>query len=296
MDASERTNLAALATPPKSKRVMLVMPAGPGTAEISTAHRFFHPFAQGEQPFELLHGYTGGSALANTFNRLWSEGLGMYLRYGVTHFAMLHADVRPDEGWLQTLMEELERTGADVISAVSAIKDSHGVTSTGLGNPDDPWSYKRLTLSELAAFPQTFDATDLGHPDDVLLVNTGCWLADLRRPWWLKQKPNGELLFCFTQQDRILYFPEREKHLFEIEFLPEDWWFSRLCHQVGAKVKATRKVNCIHYGRNLWPADHAWGDWDFDAGPAYMPAERVSPAPIEDESGSLIGEAQLVEV
>ena len=74
----------------------------------------------------------GFSIATHTFNMLWCQAYNARRELGLTHFAMCHSDVHPDEGWLDTLLDEMDRTGADVLSAVIAIKDCKGLTSTGL--------------------------------------------------------------------------------------------------------------------------------------------------------------------
>ena len=74
----------------------------------------------------------GFSIATHTFNMLWAQAYNARRELGLTHFAMLHSDVHPDENWIDTLLDEMDRTGADVVSAIIAIKDCKGLTSTGL--------------------------------------------------------------------------------------------------------------------------------------------------------------------
>ena len=46
------------------------------------------------------------------FNSLWANALNLAAAGEATHFAMLHADVAPQEGWLDILADELDRKSA----------------------------------------------------------------------------------------------------------------------------------------------------------------------------------------
>ena len=198
------------------------------------------------------------SLLATSFNSLWCKAISDP-RY--THFAMLHADIAPQNWWLDVLMEELKRSGADMISVVSPIKDDRGVTSTGIANLDNPWSpMKRFTMKEIMDLPETFDAAQAGYPDNTLLINTGCWLADIRNPKWRLIDDKGDLVCYFTTKDRV--------HKHEGQYVcyaqSEDWFFSQQLHIAGLKAVATRKVSLVHYGRFGFPNNAKWGGWTTD--------------------------------
>jgi hypothetical protein len=77
----------------------------------------------------------GGSLLALVFNRLWCRALNERHDKGLTHFAMHHADIQAPAGWIDTLLAQQERVGADVLSVVVPIKDGRGLTSTGVRDP-----------------------------------------------------------------------------------------------------------------------------------------------------------------
>lgn len=172
--------------------------------------------------------------LALCFNSCWVAALNARAE-GVTHFLMLHADVLPRSGatpWHQVLLAEMAETGADVLSAVVAIKNANGATSTAIDV--DQWHQRGLMLAEVAYRPETW--TEPG-----LLVNTGCLLVDLRKPWVDR--------VCFTVNDRIVQTPEGWK----AECEPEDWGFSRQARALGAAIYATRKVEVFHYGETGYP-------------------------------------------
>jgi hypothetical protein len=189
-----------------------------------------------------------GSLLANVFNRLWCDALNKRGQ-GLTHFAMHHADIQAPPGWLDTLLNEQARFGADVLSVVVPIKDQRGLTSTGTRNLETG-SIRRLTMQEVFKLPETFALSDLPHgPDDCLLINTGLWLCDFTRPWVQE--------VCFTILDVI---QERNGAFVPIT-LPEDWNFSSWCARRGLRVFATRKVPVQHHGRAHFGNESAWGTW-----------------------------------
>jgi len=218
------------------------------------------------------HGHDGptmakqasGSMLTHTFNRL----LG-FARVGassglLTHFAMVHNDVVPAENWLRDLLAEYERTDADVLSAVIAIKSFGGHTSTALGDPHDWYDFRRIMTRELGRLPPTFDADDCRRqldwprPTDCLLVNTGCWITDMRKPIWSATNPDGTYALRFHTEDRQWLDPADPQHVLS-ECAPEDWNFSRDLHRMGAKVYATRAVSTYHAVTQLWGTRPAWG-------------------------------------
>ena len=224
--------------------IFLGMPAGNGYINAGAAQGLF---ATATEKYKAVAATVTGSLLGQTFNQLWASSLAMP---GVTHFGMLHSDVVPTQWWVDTLIDEMDRTDADVISAVCRIKDPKGLTSTAVGDPDDQWDYRRLTTSEVRELPETFGIEDI--PSDItddfrtcLLANTGCWVCDVTKPWWRELDSEGQLRACFTINDRITL---QQDGRYVVEVAPEDWNFSRYCHDVGAKVLCTTKVGIRHVG------------------------------------------------
>jgi hypothetical protein len=182
------------------------------------------------------------------FNVLYSTALNKQeAGEGVELFAMLHADLAPQGYWLDTLVAELLEKGGDLISAVNIIKDGRRLTSSGLAMPGVPWRpWRRFTVNELAKFPETFNAPDIGSADLVLLHNTGCWVADIRRPVFHEENEQGELRAFFTTNDRVVRKGPKREWAVEVE--SEDWFFSRCLHALNANTYITRKVRTYHYG------------------------------------------------
>lgn len=215
-----------------------------------------------------------GSLLPKTFNMAWCAGLELAEAGEIELFAMLHDDVMPEAGWLDKLVAELDRTGADVLSCVVPIKDQRGITSTAIAaaDPADEWHCeKRLSMHEVMRLPETFTAADCGYPRRALLVNTGCWVCRIRDPRFRQTNPNGSLSFCFRFQSRVL---RRRDGQYEIQNISEDWDFSRWLYRHGFDVRATRVVSLEHFALAGFPNDRPWGSC----------ASENDPLPIEEET------------
>lgn len=182
------------------------------------------------------------SLLTWNFNSAWATALNLKESHGLTHFLLIHADVRPKgEDWLDVMLAEMERMQADVMSAIIPIKDQRGLTSTALDT--DPWRPLRLTQRQvLTEFPETWTA-------DELLFNTGLLLVDLRKPW-VEQ-------VCFTMRDQIVRDDDGQWRAY---VQPEDWHFSRQCRALGVRAYVTRKVVVEHFGTGCWSSGQVWGE------------------------------------
>ncbi|HEX6985675.1 MAG TPA: hypothetical protein VF170_09870, partial [Planctomycetaceae bacterium] len=163
-------------------RVFLGMP-GYGELTAGAARGFWRATRRPES--HVCYQYNEGSLLAANFNTLWCGALNLRHRgERVDYFAMQHADIEPQDYWLDTLIEEMEARDLDLLGVVVPIKDMKGVTSTALARPDgDTWRIQcRLTMAEVYRLPETFTSEDVGHP---LLLNTGLWVC--RFGEWAKQ-------------------------------------------------------------------------------------------------------------
>lgn len=229
------------------------MPRYSTTMECEAAAGFFQAARDGG-PVDVANLMSdGGSLLAATFNKLWGAAINGYESGDLHGFAMMHSDIGVEKHWLTMLWEEMERVGADLISAVIPIKDARGLTSTAVDDTGTPWRVRRLTTSQVAALPVTFTDADIGGP---LLLNTGLWLIRFG-PWVFR---NGAPP-CFTIQDRIVR--DRATGLWTNEVIPEDWDFSRQCRRLGLKLAATRRPKINHWGPKPFSNTQVWG-WDHD--------------------------------
>ena len=235
-----------------ANRVLIAAP-GPNFP-FRTAVALFSSATDGRNETYVAH---NSSSAWDGFNALWLDALNSGDRY--THFAMLHADIVPEGFWVDTLIGELDRTGVDLVSTVVPIKDARGLTTTGIGDPDDPWSpLRRFTVRECLAFPETFDAADAGYPGMPLLHNHGCFVADLRRPVFQTTNPDGSLKVSFA-------FPRRSVKVsgnWVVQAESEDWFFSRMLHEAGGRSVATRKIRLRHLGAMEFTNFDPWGMYE----------------------------------
>jgi hypothetical protein len=196
--------------------------------------------------------YRQGSLLAANFNGLWCGALNAcHNGDKIQYFAMLHDDIGPQDFWLDTLIAELEAKELDVLGVAVPIKDHKGMTSLSIDG-GDTWLPKcRLSLHEILGLPETFTSEDVGGD---LLLNTGCWVCKFNPEWARK--------ISFTINDRIVF--NKATNQYESQVEPEDWYFSRLCHEIGLKIGATRKIRVTHRGETDFNNFSDWGTQSFD--------------------------------
>jgi hypothetical protein len=243
------------------KTILLGMP-GCGT-QTAAAGQGFWCACRDMRP--VINIYEPGSLLAVNFNKLWCAALnrvhgGQPLKY----FAMLHSDVGPiSEYWLDMLIAELEARQLDVLGVVVPIKDCRGLTSLALHRAGNNWRrLARLSMRDVFQLPETFTSQDVGAP---LLLNTGCWVCKWDQEWCRKVH--------FEINDRIVFNMPANQYQAEVE--PEDWFFSRQCHELRLKIGATRKVAVEHSGEAKYLNSRPWGTWHYD-----RELVRTSPIPL----------------
>jgi hypothetical protein len=261
--------------------VLLGFPSGYGHPNLASAMSWLNN--QAEEDVKVFVVPETGSAICHNFNKLWLLAL-MNVNHPFTHFAMIHDDIEVGPKWISKLLDIMAETKADVVSVVNSIKNMSGNTSTGYGDPNDWYDYRRLTVKELQKLPPTFSIDDLPEAKaagNCLLVNTGCWIADMRRTFWgLKDPMTGEHVFKFWQSNRITRWPNGT---YCPEFAPEDWNFSRLCHRYGAKVVATTAIKTIHHGSQHYPNSGDWGSEHDDEMIKFMADKKAAYAqPVAD--------------
>ena len=181
--------------------------------------------------------------LPHNFNSLLAQSLDWRDRGQCTHLAMIHSDITAERGWLDLLAEEMHTHGLVAISAVVAIKDpDQDRTSTAIGSKSEPWSAKRyIHLRHHGQMPTTFTGKDVCQDDDeVLLINTGLMLLDLRHEFWDT--------FCFQVPTTILKIDGKRAPAFR----PEDWEMSRELDRAGLPYGATWRPVVEHLGGSSW--------------------------------------------
>lgn len=203
---------------------------------------------------DIIHAHGKYSILPDNFNAMYIQALNGRVSHGITHFAIIHADVGPENGWLDTLLLEMWEHDADLIGTVIPIKDLRGNTSTALGLKDDHWHKKRrITMRECANLPATFTREDTGLGDEYeLLINTGLMVVDVTKKW------AHECWFQF--QNKIVW----EDNKWMNKCIPEDWDFSHQWNQKGGKTVATRKVAVRHKGSQDYGNEMSFGAWRYD--------------------------------
>lgn len=257
--------------PPRLKpdeiSIGVVMPTYDGWAQVGATCGYAHCRA-GSYRVQGLS--LSMSNLPQLFNSFFAHLLDERDRGHITHMAMLHADVEPERGWLSILLEEMRVHNADVISAVVAIKEpERSRTSTAIGDIADPWAQPKryIRLQDRESLPVTFGPDDVCGPGEELLVNTGCFLMDLRRDYWTDAGDGRPYAFHFKNRINVEAKPPDQlarelvaaKHdeivlpyTRQAQLRPEDWEMSRYLRSIGAPYRATWRVNTIHHGNAQW--------------------------------------------
>ena len=204
---------------------------------------------------------------------LWCQALNRAEAGEITHYAQLHADISPQAGWLDILLAECDRLDADLVSSVVPLKDFRGITSTGISHAEDRWGgYRRVAIRELPSLPKTFNAADAGYAGWPLLVNTGCFVADLRKPVFKTADENGELAIDLNFPRKTYRVDGKWRYLRE----SEDWHFSRGLFKAGANYFASHAAHVAHLNGGVpFPNYGAWGTqnhdeetrWQWEQGP-----------------------------
>lgn len=194
---------------------------------------------------------TNASVLTRNFNVNLAVALNN--RDKLTHLCIVHGDIEIlTHFWLDKMLDIMKANEADVLSVVSPLKTMEGFTTTGLeeachGSEWPEWETRRLTLHEIYNdYPPTFT-----HPK--ILLNTGLMLIDLSKPW-VEQ--------CyFSFEDRIV---KDKNGKFQVLSLSEDWIFSKMAKELGAKLFATREIAINHVGSMRFGNTEPWGSHKTD--------------------------------
>ncbi len=230
--------------------VQLAMPRRKAARQEERVGAAIHASPQGRCDMSVAD--ASSSLLNYCFNILWAR-LHTDLRRGMpfTHWAIVHDDIATPPGWVDSLVEILDQTGGDFVSAHMPIKTHIGVMSMGV-HYGDLWDINRFTVRRLAEFPETFTSDEVNGN---LILNTGCCVLRIRDPWMSNPKD-----FLFDDLNRLV---ERDGEL-KAECISEDWTWTDKLRNAGAKLVATRKVECGHEGGHVYRNHTIWGEWTSD--------------------------------
>jgi hypothetical protein len=189
------------------------------------------------------------SLLCDNFNHFWAQAWNRNLdeNLELTHFAMLHADVCSMMiGWLDLLIDEMDRKDVTLMATVVAIKNRSGDTSTRVGNRKTREMSPPLTVQELRQrekdFGKTFTIEDLyplSFEDHFLCINTGMWVC--RFGEWMKKVVFNMRHWMTEHNNRLT------PHV-----IPEDYYLSMDLDRLGLRVGATRAVSVHHIGKEFF--------------------------------------------
>ena len=207
----------------------------------------------------ILASPSRNSVLPANFNEHLCAAWNLRKERGVTHFAMLHGDIAPQNFWFDVLLDELHASKADVISAVVPIKSLKGQTSTAVGErlPNGRPVHTKLTMQDVFQLPETFGIEDTPWPDKTLLINSGC-MAFRLDPWvreFLLDESFGFETWCEENEDGQI----------QAHALGEDWRFALWLAKHGIRAVATRKVELNHWGMHAYGNTSPWGDPSLNA-------------------------------
>lgn len=178
------------------------------------------------------------------FNKLWCEFVNGIEEHKFTHWVMHHNDMEAEPLWADGLAEIQEKHDADIVSCAARIKDDRNLTSTAILQKSTG-KIRRLTVTEVDRLPQeVFTVEDInatGILGDVLLVNTGLWIAPANRGWLRK--------IWFQQHDRIR---ECDDGKLMATSLTEDWDISIRAYEMGLKVLGTNALKPRHHGSKVY--------------------------------------------
>jgi GT2 family glycosyltransferase len=181
----------------------------------------------------------GSSLLANGFNKLWLQAV----KSGCDIWAMCHADVGPEPGWVDKLLDIADMHGAGICSAAIRIKTDDEWYSIAMAEPGCTAHYV-LKQQDIDRLPVTFgteDVQSLTGKGGCLCANTGLWVCRLSEPWV------RQVSFCV----RTWIDWDNETAL----CIPEDWDLSQQLHRLGVKVVCTTAVDVVHYGEGEWRSE-----------------------------------------
>jgi len=182
--------------------------------------------------------FNRSSFLNHSFNLYWCDALNKTPR--PTRWAMHHADMAAEPGWLDTLLDIMDETNADAVACVAAIKDNSGDTNAAIitSSSENTTSLRRLTIAECKELPDVFTSEHVNAP---LLLNTGLWVVRFDQKW-------AEEFPGFSFNNKIV----KSNGKYVAECMSEDWKFSIWAHSKKLKLVATTRIKTLHFGTRAW--------------------------------------------
>lgn len=214
----------------------------------------------------------GLSLLAKNFNLLFC--LAVYK--GFDYFILHHSDLGvtgcinntfQGKTWVEILISRLEQFNLKALSAVVPIKSPQGFMSSGLETvAGDAFSLRRITMKELNNLPSSIITRDdvckeFGVKSSVagaLLINSGLLIMDIRGGGGVFREKKWD---GFNIIDRIAWNTKGRPESFTI---PEDWNFSRWCHENNVSYACTRELTISHIGGSSFENHGVWGTEEHD--------------------------------
>jgi len=231
---------------PDKKTVYIATPTYDGTV-LGTTLEAVHK-ACNAPDISIIHevDVAGCSVIHHGFNKFWCFALNMKPR--PNWFCMLHADIRPEPGWLTKLLRLAIQYDAGMLSALVPLKDNTDdysacwLEENKFGNL--PYPIRRINKKDLKELPPTFDYKMAGWPN-FLGTNTGCCLWNFERSW--VEKVHFAIPTDIVQGDDGIFRPV---------MLSEDWLMSYVLQkQFKETVMATSVVKLKHRGIKDYDSD-----------------------------------------
>ena len=233
---------------------MICIPSHDGRVSADTFYAVYGALLSGARPIFWMHARS--SLLTYNCNKMLAQTLDLKKELGLRYFVLLHSDIIPIEAekWLEMMIGEMEKGPYDLITAISPLKSAEELTSTAWRIPikDDKGNrigneLHRMSFDDYKRLPATFTKEILQQnfdlPEDFdFIMNTALMVVDLDSPFM--NEPDRQPV-CFHTNDFMIR-DRNGKHFPVCE--SEDWFFTQMAQNLGARVAATQKVRLFHEG------------------------------------------------
>lgn len=249
------------------------------------------------------------SALTMNMNQMYAEALDMRdkfakdarertdlpddKKHNLKWFAMCHADIVPEEFWIDKLIKIAEAGDIDFLSCVVPIKDDKGISSTAIEVEGiDHFPFMRISQAQIwdKNFPVTFTKEELisalTSTPEKDMIDEMSYSADQRgkiqpvaphlRTNTLAEYNTEDINLLLNTGCMIMRLDKEfsDKVFFHIAnsiiqtpegkrvayFYPEDWFVSRLIAKEGGRIAGTKAIRVTHYGVSQYNNFETWGD------------------------------------